>query len=982
MLILNGGVMRNNIATRRINSFEKSFGKPHLYLAYHAAFPLALTPELLYRLWANFQQDIGGTVMDIPWEAVGDILLSSLCEEVGRELYEMNVEVRSELLRRLKQDPKFGQRRIIRLSDFLLEYVKQQLNSDDVDIRDFAKVQQWTALAYTKPTEVAHQLAQSFQQLQIATSTQTVTDEAEFIRMASLIETFAEPLAEAKLEPLLVYARGMASFARGDLNDAAEQLGKVAENGKIQIAGVDLAIPESVKENLDSPSIPKGQNFSGQKLRGKSFKGQDLTGADFSYTDIRSTDFTNAKLVGANFSHAVMGLQRRWATVLVLYSFLLSILAGVGSLVIGLLFGSFTIQTLQLPEGNRFEINYLILVTSLLELAVLIVIYFSVNIRKGRRAILIALISSLILAPACVVIAFLIIAFLQRISLFSSNGSTSTTAFISAFIGCITFAGVCFLTLRRGIGTFWGTAALAASGTCYYGFSAFLSSSGSSSPPASATPYILWIAAFTVILVVVVMTIFASQNIKRRLILLIGTGLTIALAGILYISQTLSGSNTVLIISLSAIALVTTFASAWFGARIKTLKQVLMVPVPFTVFISLIAYGFLFLRGTLPSEVFIVLIVAVFAIAGSTVSTLSGVAGLRSSIIATVAVYITLALFLASIASRERFLPAVWADGLTGVFSTILIVAFAWAMIVIMAVAIAFAWADAHNFIIALIWSIIIASCGVVILILTMSPSDSTNSSYFVLSTMTGVVAVSISVVGQGSYIAWLALTQRETKFAFIRNFAISFAAKGGTSFRGADLSKANFTQAVLKSADFRQANLTHTSWHKVKKLNYTCVENSYLQYPQAQQLVVTGEGQNQNFDYLNLQGINLREANLADASFIGTNLSQANLREADLSRAKLIDINLEAADFTGASLTGIHIEKWKITDETKLDIISCQYFYRRLPTEDKPDPSRLPEDYQKTFLPGEFAEIIKDQKMLNPELINFPIPDSNELSD
>ena len=81
MLILNGGVMRNNIATRRINLFEKRFGKPHLYLAYHAAFPLALTPELLYRLWANFQQDIDGIVLDIPWEAVGDILLSSLCEE-------------------------------------------------------------------------------------------------------------------------------------------------------------------------------------------------------------------------------------------------------------------------------------------------------------------------------------------------------------------------------------------------------------------------------------------------------------------------------------------------------------------------------------------------------------------------------------------------------------------------------------------------------------------------------------------------------------------------------------------------------------------------------------------------------------------------------------------------------------------------------------------------------------------------------------
>jgi hypothetical protein len=32
--------------SQRITSFEKRFGEAHLYLAYHAAFPLALTPDL------------------------------------------------------------------------------------------------------------------------------------------------------------------------------------------------------------------------------------------------------------------------------------------------------------------------------------------------------------------------------------------------------------------------------------------------------------------------------------------------------------------------------------------------------------------------------------------------------------------------------------------------------------------------------------------------------------------------------------------------------------------------------------------------------------------------------------------------------------------------------------------------------------------------------------------------------------------------
>ena len=101
--------MKPEVAHRRIEAFEKRFGEAHLYLAYHAAFPLALTPDLLYRLWANFQRDIHGEVLNIPWIAVADLLLSSLCDEVGHELYEMDNAIRQELLKRLEADERFNQ---------------------------------------------------------------------------------------------------------------------------------------------------------------------------------------------------------------------------------------------------------------------------------------------------------------------------------------------------------------------------------------------------------------------------------------------------------------------------------------------------------------------------------------------------------------------------------------------------------------------------------------------------------------------------------------------------------------------------------------------------------------------------------------------------------------------------------------------------------------------------------------------------------
>lgn len=42
--------MRREVTQHRIETFGKRFGEAHLYLAYHAAFPLTLTPDLLYRL--------------------------------------------------------------------------------------------------------------------------------------------------------------------------------------------------------------------------------------------------------------------------------------------------------------------------------------------------------------------------------------------------------------------------------------------------------------------------------------------------------------------------------------------------------------------------------------------------------------------------------------------------------------------------------------------------------------------------------------------------------------------------------------------------------------------------------------------------------------------------------------------------------------------------------------------------------------------
>jgi uncharacterized protein YjbI with pentapeptide repeats len=372
---------RTQSAIRRIDLFEKKFGKPHLYLAYYAAFPLTLTPDLVYRLWANFPKDSRGNELDIPWTAVADLLLSNLCEVVGYELYEMEQVVREELLRRLKADPNFSDR-IGELADFLLEYLKQQLYSDNPDDQTFAQEQQWVALAYVRPGAYIKEIAQTLRDL-FDTNSASV-DKSELLRLASLVETMTEPLKGTDYEPLLTYFKGIESYAAGNLEQAQTELAIFPKSDKIEIQGEEFPIP---KEILDGWKLP---DFSRRKLCGRSFRGQDLTGANFSNADLRGANFIGAKLVGANFSNARMGMQQGWAIGLMCCCFLLTLFAGGGiSLVSFNLSSSLTYVLTYVLAGYGPYIDQLDVITVVVcsvTSAVLFGILSCLIIWKGLRA--------------------------------------------------------------------------------------------------------------------------------------------------------------------------------------------------------------------------------------------------------------------------------------------------------------------------------------------------------------------------------------------------------------------------------------------------------------------------------------------------------------------------------------------------------------------------------------------------------------------
>jgi uncharacterized protein YjbI with pentapeptide repeats len=239
----------------------------------------------------------------------------------------------------------------------------------------------------------------------------------------------------------------------------------------------------------------------------------------------------------------------------------------------------------------------------------------------------------------------------------------------------------------------------------------------------------------------------------------------------------------------------------------------------------------------------------------------------------------------------------------------------------------------------------------------------------FAVATLTavGVVAaaaavatpVAAAVVVLGIYIAWRALAGDE-KYAFVRKIAVAFAATGGTSFRGADLTDADFNQAILRNTDFRKANLTRTRFYEAQKLILARVGNSILANIAVFHLLISGNGRDKSYTRANLRGANL----------IGADLKNANLKEADITEATFQGANLEwanltltqaiSSDFTNAQMTGACIEAWNIENSTKLDNVDCRFVYLlELPKPGTDDRERRPSSGE--FKPGEFTKLFEE---------------------
>ncbi|MEO1419291.1 MAG: hypothetical protein AAFW00_28820, partial [Bacteroidota bacterium] len=106
-----------------LNRFPIKYFPNHLKLACLAAFPVALTTDLLYKIWLNFvKTEARDPLLELI--IVSDLLASSLFVKVGLDLYRMHDGLRNVLQTAYEEDARYGEGQTVELARFLQDYLK------------------------------------------------------------------------------------------------------------------------------------------------------------------------------------------------------------------------------------------------------------------------------------------------------------------------------------------------------------------------------------------------------------------------------------------------------------------------------------------------------------------------------------------------------------------------------------------------------------------------------------------------------------------------------------------------------------------------------------------------------------------------------------------------------------------------------------------------------------------------------------------
>ncbi|WP_071187400.1 formylglycine-generating enzyme family protein [Trichormus sp. NMC-1] len=211
-------------AKQAVDRFVWRFDESYRLLAYHAALPLVLTPELVNYLRNQFLRS-----EQVPWVAEVDLLLSDLCSQVGYELYAMDTHVRAYLLEEMKQH--YGDKsdkQMQQVAQVLINYVNYLSRLNPGRRQQELEAQRWAAMVYLGDKEckqAAREIIQRFLETSSGLNSQISGNSGvrvELARLARLTEELSPQLE--KETDLLNYAKYVQEYIRNSRSGGLKEL--------------------------------------------------------------------------------------------------------------------------------------------------------------------------------------------------------------------------------------------------------------------------------------------------------------------------------------------------------------------------------------------------------------------------------------------------------------------------------------------------------------------------------------------------------------------------------------------------------------------------------------------------------------------------------------------------------------------------------------------------------------------------------------
>jgi DNA-binding NtrC family response regulator/DNA-directed RNA polymerase specialized sigma24 family protein len=230
-----------------VDQLARRFDESYRLLAYYAAMPLILTPDLLHFLSNRFLRG------KAPWVAEVDLLLSDICNQVGHEQFMMDASARAYLLSDMAKV--IGAHKLQEAARLLISYVRHLYRSQSYFSEQELQAQQWGAMAFIgdQRESVVREIAASVRNnMDIIASQQKpggdVNSRHELVRLSGVLAMMRPQLNE--FPELLNYSSIISKLLTSPNTQLKEELSQEDLDRPVQVLDITLPAPKIVFQNL------------------------------------------------------------------------------------------------------------------------------------------------------------------------------------------------------------------------------------------------------------------------------------------------------------------------------------------------------------------------------------------------------------------------------------------------------------------------------------------------------------------------------------------------------------------------------------------------------------------------------------------------------------------------------------------------------------------------------------------------------------